>query len=298
MRRHLFGAALACALISIPVVAQERVHVPGPGETDEWCATPIVWTGAGQDADSLRRMEAMRKRGYLGVRLGDLTEARAKELGIGDAKGALVMDVLPDSPAAKAGLKANDVVVSVDGRAVASDEELRAAIGEHENGQQVTLEIVRDGKRQTVVATLASALGDFELLDRPGGGEIFRGRLPEGFSFGDPSAMMFPGQPRLGVSILPMTDELREYFGVERGTGVLVSAVSKGSAAERAGLRAGDVLVSVDGQPVAQTGDVARALRGTEGSDAPRTVRVEIVRDRSRQTLSATVEAPKVMNEE
>jgi serine protease Do len=92
-----------------------------------------------------------------------------------------------------------------------------------------------------------------------------------------------------------MTDQLREYFGVEAGKGALVSGVSKNSAAERAGLRAGDVLLSIDGQAVTGAGDVARALGEVKGS---KTVQVEVVRNRGRQTLSATVEEARPGNEE
>jgi len=169
----------------------------------------------------------------------------------------------------------------------------------HKKGDKATLEVARDGKRQKLEVTLGGqfALGTGGVFAGPEGDELFRGRMPEGFNLGEPYVMMFPGTPRLGVSVLPMTDDLRDYFGVEHGKGVLVSAVSKGSAAERAGLRAGDVVLSVDGQPVARAGDITRAHRSKEG-DAPRTVQLEIMRERSRQTLSATVEGTKLMNEE
>jgi serine protease Do len=250
-------------------------------------------------ADELRaEMERARQSGYLGVYLGELTEAKAKQLKVDGAKGALVERVIPNSPAEKAGVRAGDVVVGIDGRSVASEEELRDALRAHKKGDSATLEIVRDGKRQKVEVTLGGhlAVGPGGAFAGPEGFELFRGQWPEGFERGEPYVMMFPGAPRLGVSVLPMTDDLRDYFGVEHGKGVLVSAVSKGSAAERAGLRAGDVVLTVDGQPVARAGDIARALRSKEG-DAPRTVQLEVMRERGRLTLSATVEAPRLLNE-
>ena len=279
MPRHVLQAVLLCVLVSIPTVAQ---------------------VGDERAAEELRaQMEQMRHSGYLGVYLGELTEAKAKELNLDGTRGALVERVIPNSPAAKAGIRSNDVVVAVDGRPVGSEDELREVLLSHKKGDKVTLEIARDGKRQKVDVTLGGqlALGGGGVFTGPEGYELFRGRMPEGFNLGEPYVMMFPGTPRLGVSVLPMTDDLRDYFGVEHGKGVLVSAVSKGSAAERAGLRAGDVVLSVDGQPVARAGDIARALRSKEG-DAPRTVQLEVVRERSRLTLSATVEGTRLMNEE
>lgn len=304
MPRHVLKAALLCAVLALPVSAQERgarIHLPEPGETDEWCITPIVW-GAGQDAQALR--EALvaqgQARAYLGVQLGPLTEAKAKELKVDGSKGALVREVISDSPASKAGLKANDVIVAVDGQSITSEEQLRELLLAHKEGDSVSLEVVRDGKRQKIQATLAERMmfGDVNVFTGPDGEhELFRGRMPEGFRMGEPYVMMFPGTPKLGVSVLPMTNDLREFFGVERGKGVLVSAVSKGSAADRAGLRAGDVVLTVDGDTISRTGDIAIALR-KKGEEGPRTVQIEIIRDRSRQTLSATVEEQKLMNEE
>ena len=279
MPRHVLQAVLLCVLVSIPAAAQDDQRAR---------------------ADELRaEMERARQSGYLGVYLGDLTEEKAKALKLEGTRGALVERVIPGSPAAKAGLRSNDVVVAVDGRPVGSEGELREALHGHKKGDKVTLEIARDGKRQKIDVTLGGqlAFGEGGVFAGPDGYELFRGRMPEGFNRGEPYVMMFPGTPRLGVSVLPMTDDLRDYFGVEHGKGVLVSAVSKGSAAERAGLRAGDVILTVDGQPVARAGEITRALRSTE-SDAPRTVQLEVVRERGRLTLSATVEGPRLMNEE
>jgi serine protease Do len=304
MPRQLLKATLLCAVISIPTVAQERVHMPGTGETDEWCVTPIVWTGMGQDgADGARELraevEAAARHAYLGVDLGELTDAKANELKLGGQKGALVDRVMPGSPADKAGLKPNDVILSIDGKAIASNDELRSVLETHNAGDEVSIELMRDGKRQKLDATLTGRMGDVGAFAWPNGTELWRGRTPQGWNFGtgEPYVMLFPGAPRLGVSVLPMTDDLRDYFGVNHGSGVLISSVAKGSAAERAGLRAGDVVLTVDGQPVSRAGDISRALAAKDGN-APRTIQVEIVRNHSQQTLSATVDAPRLMNEE
>jgi serine protease Do len=207
--------------------------------------------------------------GYLGVSL-----AQAKD-------GVLVTGVIPGSPAERAGLEVGDRIVGVDGKATATDKALRDALHEHEAGQRVTVEVMRDGDRRRIEVTL----GERHELRGFARDNVLA--LPDGVMI-EPDAgrtlMRLTHRPRLGVSIVELSDELREYFGVERGRGVLVSSVSKDSAAERAGLRAGDVIVAVGGQPVDEAGDIGRALKKGES------VEVELFRDRARMTLSATIE--------
>jgi len=296
MSRQIVKAAFLCAALTLPVAAQERIHLPAPGETSEWCLTPIVWTGQdGPDTQFYRSLPSLEQKAYLGVELGDGSSGTAPK--DSTQKGALVTRVMPGSPAETAGLKANDVIVAVDGKFVASSESLREDLNARKPGDTVSIELVRDGKRQTIEATLAGRLGDFRSFGGPNGGSFFYKGMPEGFEFSMPGGMSFPSAPRLGVAVLPMTEELREYFGVGRDEGVLVSAVTKGSPAATAGLRAGDVLVTVDGESVSRTGDISRIL-ASKSADGPRSVQIELVRDKSRQTVSATVEAPHVMNEE
>src|SRR6185503_6643365 len=90
----------------------------------------------------------------------------------------------------------------------------------------------------------------------------------------------------LGVSLVDLTDELREHFGAPKDTGVLVSSVEDGSPAEKAGIRVGDIIVGVDGKDVESSGDLRRGLREKKEGD---TVRVEVMRGRARQTLVTTV---------
>lgn len=284
MPRRGLLAAVVCAVVSITGAAHQPQAAKGSLD---------------QPADERNQTfgKLLVQRAYLGVELGELTEAKSKELKVDGAKGALVERVLPGTPADTAGLKTDDVVVAIDGKQVATGAELREALGAHAAGDTVSLEVLRAGTRMTFSATLSGRFGDRAFWHSQNGLPFYRGGLPEGFELGGPGVFALSSAPRLGVAVLPMTDELRDYFGVEHGKGVLVSAVSKGSAAATAGIRAGDVLVAVDGEAVARAGDIARAL-SAKGSEAPRTVSVELVRERSRMTVSATVEAPRMMNEE
>lgn len=99
----------------------------------------------------------------------------------------------------------------------------------------------------------------------------------------------------LGVSLVDLTDELREHFGAPKDTGLLVSSVEDGSPADKAGIRVGDIIVSVDGKDVESAGELRRGLRDKKDGD---TVRVEVLRGRARQTFVTTVierEGPRIL---
>ena len=235
--------------------------------------------------------------------LAELMQQRGGYLGIvmdqaEDAKGVRVSRIILGGPADHAGLKNDDVIVSIDGKAVASPEELRDAMDGTKPGQALSVEVMRGGSRQRLTVTLGERpTPEFGTFSFPQGQFRVPQIDPKNFQFEMPDHQFFfnTSRVRLGVTLLPMTDQLRDYFGVEAGKGALVSGVSKNSAAERAGLRAGDVLLSIDGQAVTGAGDVSRALGEVKGS---KTVQVEVVRNRGRQTLSASVEEARPANEE
>jgi hypothetical protein len=219
--------------------------------------------------------------GFLGVALDDVASARAKELGLDSASGALVRRVFDNSPAARAGLKDGDVIVAFDGKAVTSANGLREMLAAAKPDQVVRLEIVRDKSRQSLSATLGK-----RSMPALGFGDGFRDK-----AFGEGMlGLAFRNRARLGVSVIDLTDQLREYFGVEAGKGLLVSRVEPGSAADKAGLKAGDAIVSIGGQDVTRVGDIFRELQKLKPGSA--TIDVEIVRDRSRRSMSVTIEVP------
>lgn len=287
MPRQILNAALLSALVVTAAAAQQ------PGDA--------AGTKYGE-AFQLARLAEWRgfDGGYLGVVLTplDAEKAKAMKLDVG-TKGARVERVQPGGPAEKAGIKADDVIVSVDEALVAGEASVREWLVDRKAGDRVKLGVLRDGKRQTVEVTLGERP---EWKELKGLGALQHDYSPvipmdgRKFELEGPAMMQLAGGPRLGVAVLPLTEQLREHFGVEDGKGVLVSAVTKGSAAERAGMRAGDIIVTVDGEGIDGAGDIGRALR--KGNEAQRTVSVEVVRDRQRQTLSATVDSPRPANEE
>jgi len=264
-----FGVlAVSAALAVTPLRAQE---------TDEGPALNEVITVSGGSAS------------WLGVQTKDLTSDQARDMKLGDEYGALVEKVEPDSPATKAGLQKGDVIVEFAGERVRSVAELVRLVRETPVGRSVEIHIRRNGAKKTLNATLEARKNGFEPLlgeGHAGRTEVWpKVNIPDwNLNFG-----LFGG-PRLGVSVEELTPQLATYFGVKDGKGVLVTEVSAGSAAEKAGLKAGDCIIRVDSTAIESADDIHRAL--SNKADQSRDVNLTIVRDRKEQTLQAHIEAP------
>jgi serine protease Do/serine protease DegQ len=172
------------------------------------------------------------RRGQLGILIQDLTPELAAAFGLRDTGGAVVAQVVPGSAAAKAGLVAGDIVVAVNGRPVRNGGALRNAIGLLRIGEQVTLDIIRNGRPRTVQANIAKPEAE-----QAGAGRL-SGRLA-GAVLGD----VRPDHPLAG-----------------REEGVEVIEVERGSPAWRAGLRAGDIIASINRQALTAVADVPAAI--------------------------------------
>lgn len=222
---------------------------------------------------------------WLGVRLKDVTAEKAKELKLPGEYGVIVKDVEEESPAAKAGLAKDDVILEFAGEKVRSAAHLRRLVRETPPGRSVTLLASRAGQTRTLTATLAEGRDRiFQLRTLPPVPPIPEIEIPE-FDF------VWRGRgARLGISADELTPQLAEYFGVKGGKGILVREVVVGSAAQKAGLKAGDVIVAVDGKEVATVSKLRRALAGD--TDAKRKATLTIVRDRREQTLPVELEPP------
>lgn len=211
---------------------------------------------------------------WLGVHLEDVTREKMAELKLREEYGAVVIQVEDDSPAAKAGLRPNDVILEYQGERVNSVAELARLVRETPAGRTVQLVISRDGQRQTLSTTLEPR----QHLRR----EI---RLPR-IRIPDINIEVF-SRPRLGISADGLTPQLAEYFGVKQGKGVLVREVTSGSAAEKAGLKAGDVIVRVDNEAVEDVATLRRALGKKKGGES---VTLSIVRNRQESSLTVELE--------
>jgi S1-C subfamily serine protease len=219
--------------------------------------------------------------GFMGVVLGTLSDTRAKELGLDKMTGAYVQRVVKGGPAERAGVKDGDVVVSIDGKSVQSSEAFREILGGMKPEQNVRVELLRDGNRQTISVTLGSRPNLSEFFGRGWNGEMYKDAL-RGWPIGN--------RARLGVSLVELTDQLREHFGVDEGKGVLVASVEAGSAAAKSGVKAGDVIVSIGTVDVTSVGDIVRELHKLQPGTT--TLDVGIIRDRSRQSIDVSIDVP------
>jgi serine protease Do len=214
---------------------------------------------------------------YLGVNLAEVTADRARELRLNDAYGVEISRVEDGSPAEKAGLKAGDVVLEYSGQRVEGMEQFGRLVRETPAGREVKLLISRNGATQTVAATVGAR--KVKAMNFPGV-EIPEIHLPD-----MPQIFTTLRSPMLGVEAESLGTQLADYFGVKEG--VLVRSVLKDTAAEKAGIKAGDVIVKVDGSNVTTPNELSSAMRS---AGSRKTFAIELVRDHRNMTLNVTIE--------
>src|SRR5713226_6284714 len=193
---------------------------------------------------------------FLGVSVEDISKENLSRYGLREVRGVGVTQVVKDSPAEKAGLKKDDVILRFDGESVTSARKLNRLVGEAVADQTVRLTISRGGAEQEVSATLAKRDGMQNVFGNAMPPEIFRGTTPGPFKINPGQIQINPGEGgftfafggnrRIGVSTQSLTKQLADYFGVKDG-GLLITSVNDNSPAAKAGLKAGDVITAVDG---------------------------------------------------
>jgi serine protease Do len=218
----------------------------------------------------------------IGVTARDLEPAEAERLKV--TGGVVVETVMPDSPAEKAGLRPEDVVVEFDGERVRSVRHFTRLVSDTPPERPVKAAALRDGRRNDITITpTARAVGDVaidtgRLRDRI---EELTARIPE-FEVG---IRDLTPRARLGVSVHELTRELAEYFGAKDG--VLVASVEPDSPASRAALKAGDVITTVNGRSITSSSDLVRELRTVSGDGG---ITLGIVRDKKSSTVAAKID--------
>jgi serine protease Do len=223
------------------------IYSPSGGSVGIGFAIPA---SVARDVISQLRDNGSVSRGYIGVQIQGITPEIADSLGLRNNRGALVAETQPNTPAAKAGLRSGDVIVSVDGAAVDNPRELSRRIASLGPKRQAQIGYIRDGREQTVTVQL-EALPERAADARPGRSEQRGG------------ADQDAGNQRLGLRLAPGAD------------GVEVAEVEPGSPAARTGLREGDVILDVAGKAVRRPADVADAVRAAR-SDQRRTVLMRV----------------------
>ena len=266
--------------------------------------TPAAVTyGQSRDSDdTVFRTLAIARGSRLGVTVQDIEESDKKDV----KAGVVVANVDADGPAEKAGIKTGDAIVEFDGERVRSVRQFQRLVQESAAGRSVSAVLSRGGQRVTVNVTPEGSSGDtfgYRLLESP---TIVRPAIPPtppaaprppraatppappGFDwFSDDGPLtIIAGRGRLGITTEQIGGQLAEYFGVKDGA--LVKSVQDDSAAAKAGIKAGDVITSINGSKVYEPSDVSRAVnRLDDGAEFT----VDVVRDHKTHTLKGKVEA-------
>jgi len=199
--------------------------------------------------------------GWIGISIEDQKDA-----------GAIVRHVEPNSPAERAGLKEGDVIVEFNREPVLGVQQLTRLVRETPVGRTIDVKIRRGAAEQTLQVTAERTAGL--------GSGVFQLDVPGVHIFADgrrvirdvPRIQMNTVYVQSGIHVEQLTDQLRDYFGVFSNNGVLVTSVDRGSAAERAGLKAGDIITAIDGRDIRTTSDFSREM-GARSRPALKVVR-------------------------
>lgn len=245
-------AALASLLTLLPVSAE-----PGDGRAT------VRTINTNSDAG-----------GWLGVSIQDMTPRLAESMNVETRQGALVNEVVDESPAMTAGIREEDIIIEFDGHSITNAEDLVSRVCDRKPGEEISLVLMRGNERQSLLVTLAKP------------------NRPRAFSFGptprfDHGMHVFLNHSTLGMEVQDLSGQLSEYFGAPKNEGVLVTGVDDESAARKAGLKAGDVILKVGSQTIRESDDIWDEVEEYEKGEK---VDVEILRERSRKTVTIEIE--------
>ncbi len=298
--RKFFVIASALVVASAGMTAATLQSAPPRGDQQaEWLPGEIDEVVAGalelvdDQAPQIRRLAIMPGRGVeLGVTIRDLDSDQVKS-----GSGAVVEDVRAGSAAEKAGIRKGDVIVEFDGERVRGQRHLSRLVSETPEGRTVKTAVMRDGTRVDLSVTPATAEraagSDFEFFvpgpdhmpGMPREGARFFSDEPNVQRFNRGDGFSMPGRGRLGVGIESLTPQLADYFGAKGGA--LVTSVQADSPAAKAGLKAGDVITSVNGTEIKDPRGLTEAVRSAADGAA---LNLGYVRDKKTGTVMATLE--------
>jgi len=243
---------------------------------------------------------------FLGVRAEDVNKENMARYGLREARGVAVTEVVKDSPAEKAGIRKDDVILRFENDSVTSVRKLTRLVSEVAPDQTVRLSISRGGSEQEVAVTIGkrnepmSAMGNWPDMELKGLDKIegldrlkeLERTMPPGARFwkweGEPGkdgmVFAFGNHRRIGIATTQLTKQLADYFGVGDGKGVLVTSVMDDSPAAKAGLKAGDVITAIDGEKVDDAGDLAQGINKKKDGE----VTLTVIRNKNQRTINVT----------
>ena len=296
--KYVLTLLAAIFLIAVPSGGAARAQEPAPpASADDFGNTFSFFVDGG---------------GFLGVYGEDITRDNMAHYHLNEPRGVGITRVMNESPAQKAGLRNNDVILRIDGENVTSVRKLNRLVSEIAPDHVVKITISRNGAEQEVTATMGKRNNLNAARDLFGGKQPrvwkWEGPLPNTDKFPNieklPNADKFPNvekfwdrpdnsddfailmgnSRRIGVSTMELSKQLAEFFGIASGHGVLVTSVSSDGPAAKSGVKAGDVITAVDGEAVDSPGDIARLINRKKDGD----VTLTVVRNKSEQTIRVT----------
>lgn len=286
----MIGKVLSFAMFTAVAIPAVTAQTPAPAPAPEARAFSFSFDSEG---------------GYLGVQTEEVTRENFGKFGLREVRGVAIAKVVDGSPAQSAGFQNGDVIVKINGDEISSGRKLTRLIGEISPDHTAKVTVLRGGSEREIDVTLGKrpmpkfAEGSFAF---PDGFEKFDFKnLPQfdNFEFkmpdleklekyrvapGEPFAFAFGNRRQIGVGLTPLSKQLSDHFGVVGGA--LVNTVRQDSPAARAGLKAGDVVIEVDGKSVKGEQDVARAIAEKKEGD----VAITYLRGGQRQTVRITPE--------
>ena len=238
------------------------------------------------------------EKSYLGVQTENISKDNLSNYGLSEVRGVGISKVVEDSPAAKSGLQKGDVIIKFEGEEVTGINKLTRLISEVAPDHTAKITIWRDGGEREISVTLGKSdipqlrSGNFSLENMPplSPRTMQIAPLPS-LGSSDANGFIWQGgaNRQIGVGVMPLTRQLGDYFGVADGKGLLVNNVRENSPAAKAGLKAGDVIVEINGKEAKTMLDLIRALNEkTEGG-----VTLTFLRDKNRQTVNVMPEPAK-----
>jgi C-terminal processing protease CtpA/Prc len=232
---------------------------------------------------SLGATAQAQEKAWLGVMLQPLTVDLKEAMDLKqDLSGVLISDVVDDSPADEAGLEDGDIIIEIDGEEIRTVSGATKAIGSFSPGDDVKIVVLRDGDKKKVI--------EVELGEREGKTYVYDDDSGHGHLEGLFEGFMDSDQGYLGVRIEGISSDLGDYFGVDEGEGVLVLEVVDDSPAEDAGIKAGDIILKIDGKEIEDTDELVKYVRKSEPGEE---IEITLKRKRRTQTVEAELgEAP------
>ena len=292
--KYVLSLLAAIILTAGAAAAQQPAPPPAPSEPPEDFGNTFSFSFQGN--------------GFLGVYGEDISNENMAHYHLSQARGVGITQVVPDSPAEKAGLRKDDVILRIDDENVTSVRKLNRLVSEIAPDHSVRITVSRNGSEQQLTATIGRRKNfsnardlfgtDPKIWKWEGQPRVFKREGPlvnpnefpnvEKFwdipdNSGDLSIILGNSR-RIGVSTMELTKQLADYFGVTGGHGLLVTSVSDDGPAAKAGVKAGDVITAVDGEAVDSPLDIARAINRKKDGE----VSLTVIRNRTQQTIRVT----------